>query len=56
MSKILIIDTSVLCNILNIPGRCQDRQAILDEFVLENELKSEFFVPFGTVLETGNHI
>lgn len=56
MSKVIVVDTSVLLNILDVPGRNQNRQAVLDEFLLEGDVDSQFLVPYGAILETGNHI
>ena len=53
---IWLIDTSILCNILDLPGFNQDRTEILGEF--ENRISSGdlFFLPFVVFIETGNHI
>lgn len=54
--KMWLIDTSVLCNILNLPGFNQDRTEIISEF--ENKIVSgdSFFLPYSVFVETGNHI
>lgn len=56
MSSIRIIDTSVFCNILNVPGRSQQQVQALQE--LNGFLKAgdSLLLPIATVLETGNHI
>ena len=53
---ICIVDTSVFCNILDVPGRNQDREQALKE--LEAYLKNgiTLLLPLAAVYETGNHI
>lgn len=51
------IDTSVLCNLLDVPGRNQHREAVQAEFrALVEEGRTRFVIPVTTVIETGNHI
>lgn len=57
MRSIHIVDTSVLLNVLDVPGFNQDREPIL------NQLKSliersdvNLLLPFATIIETGNHV
>jgi len=56
MRKILILDTSVFMNILDIPRFNQHRNEVMAEFQAETKLLSSFYIPYGTILETGNHI
>ena len=57
MSKVIwLIDTSVLCNILRVPGRCQAADTIAQEFAARGKRGDTFLLPLTTVLETGNHI
>lgn len=54
--SVCIIDTSVFCNILRVPGRDQryaQAMAELDE-LLEDEWS--LLLPVATIYETGNHI
>lgn len=54
--SVALIDTSVFCNIVPVPGRDQDRatvQARLKELVAAG---TTLLLPLATVLETGNHI
>lgn len=53
---IWIVDTSVFCNILDVPGRNQNREEILKQFAQQAVQKDLHMLPFTTVLETGNHI
>lgn len=53
---ISIVDTSVLCNILDVPGKNQSRQQArtqLREFINEN---ARLLLPLAAVYETGRHI
>jgi hypothetical protein len=51
------IDTSVLCNLLDVPGRNQDREELQAEFrALVEGGRTRFVIPVTTVIETGNHI
>ena len=56
MPPVVIVDTSVFLNVLNIPGFNQDHEAVLDRFRELVEEEANFLLPMGTVLETGNHI
>lgn len=51
------IDTSILCNILKIPGKCQDYEKVTTEFKnLVNNSFNRLLLPLATIIETGNHI
>ena len=56
MSSIVLIDTSVLLNVLDVPGRNQNRAEVLG--LLEEKIDSEdhLFIPLATIIETGNHL
>ena len=56
MSAIVLLDTSVYLNILDVPENNQDRVAVLDEFAIKIDAKDCFLLPLATILETGNHI
>lgn len=54
---IVIVDTSILLDILDVPGRNQHRDEIRQELKrLVAEPGTELFLPLVTVVETGNHI
>lgn len=55
-NRVWMIDTSVFLNILNVPGRNQDRERVLAQYERRIENEDTFILPFTTVLETGNHI
>ena len=54
--SMVLIDTSVFCNVEPVPGRDQNHQAVTEE--LERLIKggSTLLLPMTSVLETGNHI
>lgn len=64
MSKVVVMDTSILCCWLNIPGKetCGptgnqwDNERVKKE--IENEMKQNatLVLPLATIIETGNHI
>lgn len=65
MSKrVLILDTSVLCCWLQVPGKdkagpkndCWDHDRIDNLLAQERARKSTFVLPIATLIETGNHI
>ena len=56
MSDIVLLDTSVYLNVLDVSGWNQSRVSILDEFTLRVEDGDYFLLPMATIWETGNHI
>lgn len=56
MSSIVLLDTSVLLNVLDVPGRNQHRNAVLDELDVMIEAQDHLFIPMAAIIETGNHI
>ncbi len=56
MSVVCLIDTSVFLNLLNVPNRNQDKEAVKTSFKEYVELDTTFILPMATILETGNHI
>ena len=52
------IDTSVFLNIINVPGRNQQREEVMKELkgLLEQKDINTLILPFATIIETGNHI
>lgn len=56
MSAIVLIDTSVFLNVLDIPGFNQERGTVLAEFERKIRQGQHFLLPMATVWETGNHI
>ena len=56
MSAIVLLDTSVYLNILDVTGNNQDRDAVLAEFEIRILDGDYFFLPMAAIWETGNHI
>lgn len=56
MSAIVLLDTSVFLNILDVPGFSQDREDVFREFTQKIETHDHFLLPMAAVWETGNHI
>jgi len=64
MKKVLIIDTSILCVWLAVPGKdtCGpdndkwDRVRVNVKIQKETEAGTTFVFPLATIIETGNHI
>jgi hypothetical protein len=64
MKKVLIIDTSILCVYLGVPGKetCGDDNDKWDKkrvgirFQEEEKQGTDFILPLATIIETGNHI
>ena len=54
--SIVLMDTSVFCNVLNVPGFNQDRDGVIAD--LETWIKNgdTLLLPMAAVIETGNHI
>lgn len=56
MTAIWIVDTSILLELLDIPGFCQDRERITKDYQRRLRNGDRFQLPMGVVIETGNHI
>lgn len=56
MGDIVLLDTSVYLNVLDVPGFNQDREGILNEFQACVQNGDYFLLPMATIWETGNHI
>lgn len=54
--SICIVDTSVFCNILDVPNRNQDHESVLAELTERVESDDTLLLPLATIYETGNHI
>lgn len=56
MSAIVIVDTSVLLNILDVPGRNESRAEVLAELETLIEASNHLFIPMAAIVEVGNHV
>jgi hypothetical protein len=50
------VDTSVVLNLLNFPGRSENRESVLQEFQRIVREKQTLILPLTSIVETGNHI
>lgn len=56
MSSICLIDTSIFLNLLDVPGRNNEKAEVTSSFQAFVELETTFILPMATIIETGNHI
>lgn len=56
VKKYILIDTSVLLEILNVPDRASNHDDFRAQFEEKIKAGCSFFIPLATILETGNHI
>lgn len=56
MSAIVLVDTSVLLNVLRVPNRSASRADVMERLRTHILAGDQLLLPVATVLETGNHI
>lgn len=56
MTGIILIDTSIYLNILDVPGCNQQKAEVISDFKQFIADGDSFLLPLATVWETGNHI
>lgn len=56
MRSICLMDTSVFCNWLKIPGRDQDREEVIGRIEQYVKDGTTLLLPIAAIIETGNHI
>jgi hypothetical protein len=56
MSAVILMDTSIYLNVLNVPEFNQDREAVLAQFESYAKNGDSFLLPMASIWETGNHI
>ena len=64
MKKVLIIDTSILCVWLDVPGMDDcgpdhdkwDKDRVANKIQEEEHARTTFVLPLASIIETGNHI
>ena len=56
MSSICVVDTSIFCNILNVPTKAQQHIETMKRFEQYIKNRYTFLLPMATIYETGNHI
>lgn len=56
MRRVVFIDTSILCNLVPVPGRDQDSDRVRAELRTRAARDEQFVLPITAVIETGNFI
>jgi hypothetical protein len=58
MNSVTFVDTSVLCELLSVPGKSSPAKSaeVLEEFDVRWRLGERFVIPVTVIIETGNHI
>ena len=56
MSAIVIVDSSVLLNIIDVPGKNQHRDEVLNRLGDLIDDGDHLFIPMAAIVEVGNHI
>lgn len=56
MRALCIVDTSVFCELIKIPGLCSQAENFEREWKKRIKAGERFLVPLATLIETGNHI
>lgn len=56
MTRVSFIDTSVLCNLVPVPGRDQQAGEVRREMTARLDQRERFILPITAVIETGNFI
>lgn len=54
--NVKFIDTSVMLNLLEVPGSCDKKELVKEQWRRYLEAKDTLFMPAATIIETGNHI
>lgn len=54
--NVRFMDTSIVLNLLEIPGKCQDAEKIKLEFKETVDTREVLILPMATIIESGNHI
>ena len=53
--SICLVDTSILCEILKVPNRCENHKQFSAQ--MQRKIKTEsLLIPMSAIIETGNHI
>ena len=56
MTDIVIVDTSVLLNVLDVPAFNQHRAEVFEQFDELADADASFLLPMAAIFETGDHI
>jgi hypothetical protein len=53
---VCIVDTSVVCELLAIPGKTSRHDQAVEEFEARRRAGHHFILPLASIIETGNHV
>ena len=53
---VVLLDTSVFCNVLRVPGRDQEADSVMEKLTRLIRENATLLLPLAVVLETGNHV
>lgn len=56
MTAVCLLDTSIFIEILNVPSKALQHDAIMAQLKQRLMRRETLFLPMATILETGNHI
>lgn len=56
MTAVSFVDTSILCNLIPVPGRDQDRGEVAAEMIGKQRSREVLILPVTALIETGNFI
>ncbi|MCP9490642.1 MAG: hypothetical protein MSC31_12300 [Solirubrobacteraceae bacterium MAG38_C4-C5] len=56
MRKAVFLDTSVLCELLRVPGKCQRPDEVRVDVTRRVDAGETLLLPTAAIIETGNHI
>lgn len=56
MAKAVFLDTSVLCELLRVPGKSQRPDEVVADITRRVEAGETLLLPTAAIIETGNHI
>ena len=54
--SVCLVDTSILCEILEVPAKCGSHAEVYGEMERKIKRRESLLLPMSTILETGNHI
>lgn len=54
--SVCLIDTTILCNVIPVPGRDQQYRAVDDQMAAHVKGGTTMVLPLASIIETGNHI
>lgn len=53
---VCIVDTSILVELLNVPGLAAQHEEALESFKQRQRAREQFLLPLAVLIETGNHV